>query len=337
MKAAPFMLIAAAVILFGITAPQNAVLMRERAAHARVERLDDSPPLLALSTVLLGGFRGLVADVLWLRASRLQDEGRYFELVQLADWITKLEPRTAEIWGFHAWNLAFNVSAMMTDPPERWRWVGNGIQLLRDEGLRYNARDPKLCFELGFIYGFKIGGATDRAHAHYKRQLAADVHAVLDGGRLPDAPDGSDIAHRVRNELHLDYATARDIDVRFGPLDWRLPETHTLYWAALGRERAVEQRDLPCERMLCSAMAKTYFNGTLAFDPDTGSYVRSGDPQRLDQAVRTFEEAMARHPVEGVRSAYVNFLRSAIEELVSREQSVEVDRLRRRLETLAPG
>ena len=48
------------------------------------------PPLLTFVTVGLGGFRGMAAEVLWARADRLQDEGRYLELVQLADgWIVK--------------------------------------------------------------------------------------------------------------------------------------------------------------------------------------------------------------------------------------------------------
>ena len=63
---------------------------------------DNMPPLVALTTVALGGFRGLIADVLWLRATRMQEEGKYFEIVQLSDWITKLEPRFTPVWSFHA-------------------------------------------------------------------------------------------------------------------------------------------------------------------------------------------------------------------------------------------
>ena len=73
--------------------------------------------------VPIGGFRGILADVLWMRAGTLQDEGRYFELVQLSDWIAKLQPRVPAIWAYHAWNMAYNLSALMPTPAERWRWV----------------------------------------------------------------------------------------------------------------------------------------------------------------------------------------------------------------------
>ncbi len=41
--------------------------------------LENTPPLLAFTTVALGGFRGVLTDVLWLRAARLQEEGKYFD------------------------------------------------------------------------------------------------------------------------------------------------------------------------------------------------------------------------------------------------------------------
>ena len=37
------------------------------------------PPMVAFTTVALGGFRGLLADLLWLRAGALQEDGKYFE------------------------------------------------------------------------------------------------------------------------------------------------------------------------------------------------------------------------------------------------------------------
>lgn len=87
---------------------------------------------MAFTTVALGGFRGIIADMLWMRASELQNEGKFFELAQLADWITKLEPRFPTVWAFHAWNMAYNISVLFPDPEDRWRWVQQGIRLLRD-------------------------------------------------------------------------------------------------------------------------------------------------------------------------------------------------------------
>jgi hypothetical protein len=39
------------------------------------EPLENAPPSLAFATVALGAFRGLLVDILWLRADRLKMEG----------------------------------------------------------------------------------------------------------------------------------------------------------------------------------------------------------------------------------------------------------------------
>src|SRR5512143_2300682 len=96
-----------------------------------------APPVLVFTTVALGGLRGLIANALWVRAMDLQDEGTFFEKVQLADWITKLQPHFVHVWLVQAWDMAYNISVKFDDPRDRWLWVQRGMDLLR-EGLRYN-------------------------------------------------------------------------------------------------------------------------------------------------------------------------------------------------------
>ena len=97
---------------------------------------ENMPPSLAFATVAMGAFRGLIVDILWMRADKLKEEGQFFDARQLAEWITKLQPRFAAVWEFQAWNMAYNISVAIpaTQPEQRWRWVKNGYELLRDEG-----------------------------------------------------------------------------------------------------------------------------------------------------------------------------------------------------------
>ena len=120
----------AALILIGLAGRMHPRLLEMREKHGLVQGpvLENLPPLEAFIVVAIGGVRGIVADILWLRASKLQEEGKYFELVQLADWITKLEPRFAQVWAFHAWNLSYNISVMLSDSKDRWRWVQHGFE-----------------------------------------------------------------------------------------------------------------------------------------------------------------------------------------------------------------
>src|SRR5438045_2590182 len=135
------LLLIAACLLLGSSRVQNSLNRdREKLGLTLVTPLENAPPVLAFTTVALGGFRGLIANILWIRANDLQSEDRFFEQVQLADWITKLQPSFAQVWVVQAWNMAYNISVKFRDPADRWRWVQRGIELLRDDGIRYNPR-----------------------------------------------------------------------------------------------------------------------------------------------------------------------------------------------------
>lgn len=145
------------------------------------EPLENAPPSLAFATMAMGAFRGLVVDVLWMRADRLKEEGQFFDAKQLAEWITVLQPRFPQVWEFNAWNMAYNISVAIpaTQPQERWRWVKNGYELLRDKGIEINPKSILLYRELARIFQHKIGGVTDEAHKYYKLQLAISMEPLL--------------------------------------------------------------------------------------------------------------------------------------------------------------
>ena len=160
-------LVAAALLLFGAAAVFQRRLNQQRADPAlhltRAAPLENAPPMLAFTTVALGSFRGLIANALWIRAQELQLDDKFFEMVQLADWITKLQPHMAQVWVMQAWNMSYNISVKFSAPEDRWRWVQRGIQLLRDEGLKYNPGEPLIYRELAWHFQHKIGQALDDA------------------------------------------------------------------------------------------------------------------------------------------------------------------------------
>ena len=96
---------------------------RELELVESVGKTDSMPPHVALVTAALGTFRGLAVDILWARADHLQSEGEFFEAQTLSQWITALQPRFQRVWGFHAWNLSYNIAAATQSPTERWGWV----------------------------------------------------------------------------------------------------------------------------------------------------------------------------------------------------------------------
>ncbi|MGD1086245.1 MAG: hypothetical protein ABSA47_16035 [Verrucomicrobiota bacterium] len=230
----------AALLLCGTSRMQNLLNAdRGKLGFTVLEPLENAPPILAFTTVALGGFRGLISNVLWIRADELQDEGRYFEMVQLADWISKLEPHFATVWIMQAWNMAFNISVKCKDFEERWRWVQRGLQLLQ-EGIKYNPGDITLYKELSWFFRFKIGQNLDDAHMLYKYRWAQQMQDVLGGHPdfpallNPRTPEERERVRKLREDYQMDPAIIQEIDTNYGPLDWRLPDAHAIYWAEMG-------------------------------------------------------------------------------------------------------
>ena len=369
-----YILLALAIGSIWIAGARNAGLieMRDQYDLNQAEPLENTPPLVAFTTVALGGFRGLLVDALWMRLSRLQSEGKYFELVQLADWITKLEPRSAAIWSYQAWNLSYNISVLMSSDEDRWRWVYHGVKLLRDDGLKYNHGSAKLYKELGWIFQHKIGSDSDQAHWHYKRQWYQMMDQILQGPRpdytawsdlpadrkelrgaqtadiilaefqnedidpfnqrwinpaerparmqkiLAAHPQGADIYLRflrrlvLRERYKMDPELMEEIEGAYGPLDWRVPETHAIYWAKKGIPYArtkFEQGSLT--RMMYQSMAALMRHGRFIYID--GELLNLPDIELFPHVNRIFQDALGYGPQSGsFDDAYLNFLFDAL-------------------------
>ncbi|MBI1371085.1 MAG: hypothetical protein GC162_20845 [Planctomycetes bacterium] len=186
MKGKDTLIILIAVALMIITLSGAALLMpainRQRQAlqlTANDQMMQNLPPDIALTQAALGSFRGLAVDILWARAEKMKQDGQFWEASQLADIITKLQPRFPQVWQFHAWNMAYNISVATHTPQERWKWVSDGINLLRDEGIPLNPNSVLLYKELSWIFLHKIGQFSDDMHWYYKPQLALEWHRLL--------------------------------------------------------------------------------------------------------------------------------------------------------------
>ncbi len=319
-------LLLAAVMAFWGAGRSHDELRRLRGAY-RIdlgEPLENVPPLVAFSTVALGGFSGIIANYLWYRSARMQREGRFFEVAQLADWITKLEPRFIEAWVYQAWNMSYNISVIFQNPEERWRWVRHGMHLLRNEALRYNPANPILHRELAWLFFHKIGGDTDAAHAYYKRAWASEMSRLFEGGLL----DYEAIEHlppeqirRMREEYRLRPDIMQEIESVFGVMDWRLPQPHAVYWLWRGRPHARDFELLAHDRLIFQSMADMFYTGRHIHVEPENLFLAEPLLEALPGALTAFERAVQEHPdVESVRISHSVFLHRATLVLYQHDQ-----------------
>jgi hypothetical protein len=303
---------------------------RQQLDLTRMTPLKSAPPLLAFTTVALGGFRGLISNILWIRANDLQQAGKYFEMVQLASWITDLEPHFPQVWAFQAWNMAWNISVNFKDFTDRWHWVERGMELLRDDGLRYNPYEPLLYQQLSWIFQSKMGQNMDDANLYYKEQWADEMmpffgpHGTnFDELIDPQTAEAKARAGLFREKYKMDPVFAKQVDEAWGPLDWRLPEASAIYWAALGLKMAkehpskVKQSDLmQLRRSIYQSMLQALYHGRLVINPFDKSYDYYPDLDLVPKVNDAYDTMYAEEPDAGlkdnIKHAQANFLRDAV-------------------------
>lgn len=301
-----FGLIALALLLLVGSAVVQRDLNRVRGALGltRVEPLKNAPPVLVFTTVVLGGFRGLIANALWVRAIELQDQDKFFEMVQLADWITKLQPRMTTVWVVMAWNMSYNISIKFSDPADRWAWVKRGIELVRDQALVYDPNEVELYRELAWHFQHKMGHNLDDAHLYFKSVWAAEMQAVLGSGHPnwdelihPQTDEAKARVKKLREVYKLDPVKMKETDERYGPLEWRLPEAHAIYWANLGRQMArTKDQLIKLRRVIYQSLQLAFHRGRLIDNTPDGTVIFEPNLDIFEKTHAAYEEMMAEDP-----------------------------------------
>ncbi len=152
----------AILVLFVAMYPYKEFLHREAQrrdlGEATIGEVDTGSFMLKLA--LLGGARGIAANVLWMRAQDLQKVQDWDKMKATVSLITKLQPHFLQIWTFQGWNLAYNVSVEWDAPEDKYEWIKQGIKFLRD-GVSKNSRSPDLIWDTAWTYYHKIGFADE--------------------------------------------------------------------------------------------------------------------------------------------------------------------------------
>jgi hypothetical protein len=146
------------VLIFAVMFPYTGWLSEEKKrrdlGEAAIGQIDTGSFMMKL--FLLGGFRGIVADILWIRAEEQKKDHDWDRLKSTVELITKLQPHFLSIWTFQGWNLAYNVSVEWDAPEDKYIWIKEGIKFL-EEGVTKNRRSPDLVWDTAWTYYHKLG------------------------------------------------------------------------------------------------------------------------------------------------------------------------------------
>ena len=143
---------------------------RTRSELAASNPLAEIPAGEFFGTVLMGGFRAIAVDLIWMKAQDAQRNRDWHRFLLLNQLTASLQPRFIEVWIFNMWNMSYNLSLLPPTEREGWQWVKRGIAFGK-EGFTRNPDSWRLAWSIGFQYYHKCGTVNDDRGEQYQRWL----------------------------------------------------------------------------------------------------------------------------------------------------------------------
>ncbi len=141
-----------AILLIGISFLQKSIDLQRKVEDLEA-RLLLMPGEIA-GSLILAGFRGIGADLLWLQVHHCWHSGQHYRMLPLFNAITFLQPHFITPWAVGGWHMAYNIYVMMKTEEEKNYWLQTGLDFLK-KGIEYNPNRYDLYFELGWTYYHK--------------------------------------------------------------------------------------------------------------------------------------------------------------------------------------
>jgi len=147
---------------------------------------------------MMGGFRPLVGNLLWLKADQYWHAGAtgWWRMVPVLQAVCEMNPHYTDAWSTFGWHCAWNIYADAA-PQDRPKWLQTGIEIYK-RGISFNRDRYDLYKDLAWLYHDKMRDY----------ELAAEAwKEVL---KHPDAPIYCRhmLAHCYENTWQVDKAIA---------------------------------------------------------------------------------------------------------------------------------
>jgi len=127
-----------------------------------------------VGTVLLGGFRGIAVDLLWIKALDARRTHDWHSLLAINRLIADLQPRFTRVWEFNMWNMTTNLARRAPTSREGWQWLKRGIEFGK-EGHRRNPRNWRLAYAIGYEYFYRCGALDDALTRKFQAWLLEET------------------------------------------------------------------------------------------------------------------------------------------------------------------
>lgn len=154
--------------------------------HLDQRSLGEVDPVSSSAQLVSLGFRGVAVTLLWQEAIDLKRRERWYEILPVVRSITLLQPNFLEPWIFQGWNLAFNVAAEWEAVRDKYFWIRQGVDFMKD-AVRANQGHADLEWNTGWLYLNRFSLTDDRMYLRelFKKDTDDDYTMSKSGVRDP--------------------------------------------------------------------------------------------------------------------------------------------------------
>src|SRR5437016_5667141 len=137
----------------------------------------------------------------------------------------------------------------------------------------------------------------------------------------PQTDDARARCQLLTNKFKMDPVRMKQVDDAYGPLEWRLPEAHAIYWAALGLEKAkLNERKINPEelitlrRVIYQSMQLSFQRGRLVANKFQKRFEFGPNLDIIPKVSAAYEQQMTEDEKdrEHIGRGHKNFLKDAI-------------------------
>jgi hypothetical protein len=175
-----------------------------------------------------------------------------------------------------------------------------------------------------------MGANLDDAHMYYKQMWANEMSSILGTNNTkvnwdalihPTTEAELQRTTLLTNKYKMDPKFMKEVNGHYGPLEWRLPEAHAIYWAALGLEKAkLNERKINPEelitlrRVIYQSMQLSFQRGRLVPNKFQKKFEFGPNLDIIPKVSAAYEQQMAEDEKDRdhIGKGHKNFLKDAI-------------------------
>lgn len=228
-------------------------------------------------------------------------------------------------------------------------------ELEKRSGLTFENDEQRKNFLTRIVFTQLLEESSFRAIFEQNTKIGPKTQALRELLKDPKYTSAwSDLLAHVRkrtliDDYHMDPATMIRFTEKYGPIDWRNPAAHSLYWSAKGVEEAltrVEYRNnkdfdfINTDRVVAQSIQELFRTGDMYFDMfafSTGRFAQyqlAPDPAFVqtykividEQRTRSWADQVDARGVTPLSGGYENFLRDAITYFYARGEMKDAEK-----------